>query len=169
MVHHPPLQTNTRICLRDRGKIFLYPKKQQQWPPTLLKNLIEWLTFEGWYKLFLSIVSVSFIVSYIDSYLLEILILKLQAVIKQFSATGYESSDVMVIDEMEMQLHHQLDKLYKSTREKRVRVLSHNVNKSMLVPTVFFRILECLIFCHLLSNYEIYYSIFLTAIYLLAE
>ncbi|KAF3662093.1 hypothetical protein FXO37_12611 [Capsicum annuum] len=43
-----------------------------------------------------------------------------QAVIKQFSATGYESSDVMVIDEMEMQLHHQLDKLYKSTREKRV-------------------------------------------------
>ncbi|XP_015063280.1 SH3 domain-containing protein 3 isoform X1 [Solanum pennellii] len=42
-----------------------------------------------------------------------------QAVIKQFSATGYESSDVMVIDEMEMQLHHQLDKLYKSTREKR--------------------------------------------------
>lgn len=42
-----------------------------------------------------------------------------QAVIKQFSATGYESSDVMVIDEVEMQLHHQLDKLYKSTREKR--------------------------------------------------
>lgn len=89
------------------------------------------MTFEGWYKLFLSIVSVSFIVSYSDSYLLEILILKLQAVIKQFSATGYESSDVMVIDEMEMQLHHQLDKLYKSTREKRVRLLSHHVNKSL--------------------------------------
>ncbi|CAB78808.1 putative protein [Arabidopsis thaliana] len=38
------------------------------------------------------------------------------AVIKQFSGTGYESSDVMVIDELEMQRHHQLDKLYRSTR-----------------------------------------------------
>ncbi|XP_009610883.1 SH3 domain-containing protein 3 [Nicotiana tabacum] len=42
-----------------------------------------------------------------------------QAVIKQFSTTGYESSDVMVVDEVEMRVHHQLDKLYKSTREKR--------------------------------------------------
>ncbi|KAK8493065.1 hypothetical protein V6N11_005403 [Hibiscus sabdariffa] len=39
-----------------------------------------------------------------------------QAVIKQFSGTGYESSDVVVIDEIEMQRHLQLDKLYKSTR-----------------------------------------------------
>ncbi|GMN43399.1 hypothetical protein TIFTF001_012601 [Ficus carica] len=39
-----------------------------------------------------------------------------QAVIKQFSGTGYESSDVMVIDEIEMQRHQQLEKLYRSTR-----------------------------------------------------
>lgn len=39
-----------------------------------------------------------------------------QAVIKQFSGTGYESSDVMVIDELEMQRHQQLEKLYRSTR-----------------------------------------------------
>ncbi|RXH99024.1 hypothetical protein DVH24_011349 [Malus domestica] len=39
-----------------------------------------------------------------------------QAVIKQFSGTGYESSDVMVIDEVEMQRHQQLEKLYRSTR-----------------------------------------------------
>ncbi|OMO82842.1 Neutrophil cytosol factor 2 p67phox [Corchorus olitorius] len=42
-----------------------------------------------------------------------------QAVIKQFSGTGYESSDVVVIDEIEMQRHQQLDKLYKSTRSGR--------------------------------------------------
>jgi hypothetical protein len=42
------------------------------------------------------------------------------AVIKQFSGTGYESSDVMVIDELEMQRHHQLDKLYRSTRSAKV-------------------------------------------------
>ncbi|XVE88305.1 hypothetical protein DITRI_Ditri19aG0059400 [Diplodiscus trichospermus] len=42
-----------------------------------------------------------------------------QAVIKQFSGTGYESSDVIVIDEIEMQRHQQLDKLYKSTRSGR--------------------------------------------------
>lgn len=42
-----------------------------------------------------------------------------QAVIKQFSASGYESSDVMVIDEVEMQRHHQLEKLYRSTRTGR--------------------------------------------------
>ncbi|KAK4743748.1 hypothetical protein SAY87_010060 [Trapa incisa] len=42
-----------------------------------------------------------------------------QAVIKQFSGSGYESSDVMVIDEIEMQRHQQLDKLYKATRSGR--------------------------------------------------
>ncbi|KAL7211519.1 hypothetical protein ACSBR2_014392 [Camellia fascicularis] len=42
-----------------------------------------------------------------------------QAVIKQFSGTGYESSEVMVIDEVEMQRHHQLEKLYRSTRAGR--------------------------------------------------
>lgn len=39
-----------------------------------------------------------------------------QAVIKQFSASGYESSDAMVIDEVELQRHQQLEKLYRSTR-----------------------------------------------------
>ncbi|KAF8408977.1 hypothetical protein HHK36_005047 [Tetracentron sinense] len=39
-----------------------------------------------------------------------------QAVIKQFSGTGYESSDIMIIDEIELQRHQQLEKLYKSTR-----------------------------------------------------
>ncbi|KAF7840398.1 SH3 domain-containing protein 3 [Senna tora] len=38
------------------------------------------------------------------------------AVIKQFSTSGYESSDVVVIDEVEMQRHQQLEKLYRSTR-----------------------------------------------------
>ncbi|KAL2475093.1 SH3 domain-containing protein [Abeliophyllum distichum] len=42
-----------------------------------------------------------------------------QAVIKQFSASGYESSEVMVIDEIEMQTHQQLEKLYRSTRTGR--------------------------------------------------
>ncbi|XP_027087730.1 SH3 domain-containing protein 3-like [Coffea arabica] len=42
-----------------------------------------------------------------------------QAVIKQFSGSGYESSDVMVIDEVEMQRHQQLEKLYRSTRAGR--------------------------------------------------
>lgn len=42
-----------------------------------------------------------------------------QAVIKQFGGTGYESSDVMVIDEVEMQRHQQLEKLYRSTRNGR--------------------------------------------------
>ncbi|KAL8130456.1 hypothetical protein V2J09_019611 [Rumex salicifolius] len=42
-----------------------------------------------------------------------------QAVIKHISGSGYESSGSMVIDEVEMQRHHQLDKLYKSTRSKR--------------------------------------------------
>ncbi|KAA8519572.1 hypothetical protein F0562_013804 [Nyssa sinensis] len=43
-----------------------------------------------------------------------------QAVIKQFSGTGYERSDVMVIDEVEMQRHQQLEKLYRSTRAGKV-------------------------------------------------
>ncbi|XP_044496924.1 SH3 domain-containing protein 3 [Mangifera indica] len=42
-----------------------------------------------------------------------------QAVIKQLGGTGYESSDVMVIDEAEFHRHQQLDKLYKSTRRAR--------------------------------------------------
>ncbi|XP_051124971.1 SH3 domain-containing protein 3 [Andrographis paniculata] len=42
-----------------------------------------------------------------------------QAVIKQFSASGYESSEAMVIDEVEMQMHQQLEKLYRSTRSGR--------------------------------------------------
>ncbi|XP_010929395.1 SH3 domain-containing protein 3 [Elaeis guineensis] len=42
-----------------------------------------------------------------------------QAVIKQFGGTGYESSDVMVIDEAELQRHQQLEKLYRSTRAGR--------------------------------------------------
>ncbi|XP_022899359.1 SH3 domain-containing protein 3-like [Olea europaea var. sylvestris] len=46
-----------------------------------------------------------------------------QAVIKQFSASGYESSEVMVIDEIEMQTHQQLEKLYRSTRSGRVTIL----------------------------------------------
>ncbi|PKA52583.1 Peroxisomal fatty acid beta-oxidation multifunctional protein [Apostasia shenzhenica] len=41
-----------------------------------------------------------------------------QAVIKQFSGSGYESSNVMVIDEVELYRHQQLEKLYKSTRAK---------------------------------------------------
>lgn len=45
-----------------------------------------------------------------------------QAVIKQFSGTGYESSDVVVIDEVEMQRHQQLEKLYRSTRAGKVPV-----------------------------------------------
>nr|AFK40492.1 unknown [Lotus japonicus] len=44
---------------------------------------------------------------------------QLQAVIKQFSTSGYESSDVVVIDEGEMQIHQQLEKLYKATRTMR--------------------------------------------------
>jgi len=44
-----------------------------------------------------------------------------QAVIKQFSGTGYESSDVMVTDEVELQRHQQLEKLYRSTRAAKVR------------------------------------------------
>ncbi|EPS68446.1 hypothetical protein M569_06322, partial [Genlisea aurea] len=42
-----------------------------------------------------------------------------QAVIKQLTASGYESSDVVVIDEVEMEMHQQLEKLYRSTRSGR--------------------------------------------------
>jgi len=42
-----------------------------------------------------------------------------QAVIKQISGSGYESSDVMVIDEVEMERHLHLEKLYRSTRAGR--------------------------------------------------
>ncbi|CAI9782923.1 unnamed protein product [Fraxinus pennsylvanica] len=45
--------------------------------------------------------------------------LREQAVIKQFSVRGYESSEVIVIDEIEMQTHHQLENLYRSTRSGR--------------------------------------------------
>ncbi|KAF3783209.1 SH3 domain-containing protein 3 [Nymphaea thermarum] len=41
------------------------------------------------------------------------------AVIKQFTVSGYESSAVMVTDEIELQRHQQLEKLYKSTRTGR--------------------------------------------------
>ncbi|KAE9610393.1 putative SH3 domain, AH domain-containing protein [Lupinus albus] len=44
---------------------------------------------------------------------------QLQAVIKQFSSSGYEKSDVVVIDEVEMQRHQQLEKLYRATRTGR--------------------------------------------------
>ncbi|OVA16396.1 BAR domain [Macleaya cordata] len=39
-----------------------------------------------------------------------------QAVKKQFGGTGYESSDVIVTDEVELQRHQHLEKLYRSTR-----------------------------------------------------
>ncbi|KAE8722974.1 transcription factor GTE8-like [Hibiscus syriacus] len=51
--------------------------------------------------------------------------LVLQAVIKQLGGTGYESSDVVVIDEVEMQRHQQLDKLYRTTRSGRVMIILH--------------------------------------------
>jgi hypothetical protein len=47
--------------------------------------------------------------------------LKFQAVIKQFGGTGYERSDSVVIDEVELQQHQRLEKLYGSTRSGRVR------------------------------------------------
>ncbi|XP_047067039.1 SH3 domain-containing protein 3-like [Lolium rigidum] len=42
-----------------------------------------------------------------------------QAVIKQFSGTGFERSDSVVIDEVELQQHQRLEKLYSSTRSGR--------------------------------------------------
>ncbi|KAI3710081.1 hypothetical protein L2E82_39854 [Cichorium intybus] len=54
----------------------------------------------------------------------------LDAVIKQFSASGYEHSDVVVIDEMEMQRHQQLEKLYRSTRSgKTLSLRSYGISK----------------------------------------
>jgi hypothetical protein len=47
--------------------------------------------------------------------------LNFQAVIKQFSGTGFERSDSVVIDEVELQQHQRLEKLYSSTRSGRVR------------------------------------------------
>lgn len=47
-----------------------------------------------------------------------------QAVLKQFSGSGYESSVSMVIDEVELQRHQQLEKLYKSTRSGRVSMVN---------------------------------------------
>ncbi|CAN0910933.1 SH3 domain-containing protein 3 [Linum grandiflorum] len=42
-----------------------------------------------------------------------------QAMKKQFSGSGYESSDSVVIDEVELQRHQQLEKLYRTTRAGR--------------------------------------------------
>lgn len=43
--------------------------------------------------------------------------------IKQFGGTGYEHSDVVVIDEVEMQRHQQLEKLYRATRASKVKMV----------------------------------------------
>lgn len=56
------------------------------------------------------------------SKLLTCNLLVCQAVIKQFSSSGYESSDVVVIDEVEMQRHQQLEKLYRATRTGKVEI-----------------------------------------------
>ncbi|CAN0892902.1 SH3 domain-containing protein 3 [Linum grandiflorum] len=45
-----------------------------------------------------------------------------QAMKKQFSGSGYEGSDSVVIDEVELQRHQQLEKLYRTTRAGRVTV-----------------------------------------------
>ncbi|GAA0144092.1 scaffold/adaptor protein [Lithospermum erythrorhizon] len=42
-----------------------------------------------------------------------------QAVIKHISGSGYESSDSMVIDELELLMHQQLERLYRSTQSGR--------------------------------------------------
>ncbi|CAN0911984.1 SH3 domain-containing protein 3 [Linum grandiflorum] len=44
---------------------------------------------------------------------------KQQAVRKQLSGSGYESSDSVVIEEVELQRHQQLEKLYRTTRAGR--------------------------------------------------
>jgi len=51
-------------------------------------------------------------------------VLVTQAVKKQFTSSGYESSDVVVIDEVEMQRHQQLEKLYRATRAGKVCIFS---------------------------------------------
>jgi hypothetical protein len=56
--------------------------------------------------------------------------LNFQAVIKQFSGTGFERSDSVVIDEVELQQHQRLEKLYSSTRSGRVR--KGNLHRSIL-------------------------------------
>lgn len=50
-----------------------------------------------------------------------------QAVIKHISGSGYESSEVMVTDEVELQRHHELEKLYRSTRASKVWTSSCSV------------------------------------------
>lgn len=60
----------------------------------------------------------------------------LQAVIKQFSGSGYESSAIMVIDEIELQRHQQLDKLYKATRAGRVVMLKLSISLSLFTFTM---------------------------------
>ncbi|CAN1283314.1 SH3 domain-containing protein 3 [Linum perenne] len=52
-----------------------------------------------------------------------------QAVIKQFSASGYESSDSVVIDEVELHRHQQLEKLYRTTRAGRVSSLGTKLSE----------------------------------------
>lgn len=64
------------------------------------------------------------------------LLFVLQAVIKQFGGSGYESSDVMVIDEAEMQRHQQLEKFYRSTRSGRVTCYTLFLNHDLLVFTL---------------------------------
>lgn len=46
--------------------------------------------------------------------------LSIQAVLKQFGAGGYGGSDNMVTDEVELQQHQKLEKLYISTRAGKV-------------------------------------------------
>lgn len=66
----------------------------------------------------LQVLCLRLILSFLTSYELN-----LQAVIKQFSTTGYERSDSVVIDEVELQQHQRLEKLYSSTRSGRVRMV----------------------------------------------
>lgn len=44
----------------------------------------------------------------------------LQAVFKQFGAGGYGGSDNVITDEVELQQHQKLEKLYVSTRAGKV-------------------------------------------------
>lgn len=53
---------------------------------------------------------------------LKIMVVKcvFQAVVKQLGGTGFQSSNVVVLDEEEMMRHQQLEKLYRSTRGGKV-------------------------------------------------
>ncbi|KAD0988273.1 hypothetical protein E3N88_43453 [Mikania micrantha] len=64
-----------------------------------------------------------------------------QAVIKQFSTSGYEHSDVMVIDELELQRHQQLEKLYRSTRSGKV-----TMHKLITLSMIFRHLFSCALF-----------------------